>query len=58
MQAVWQISIDLRARILLFFLIFRTEYAIMVTTKAKEAENERDPIPQRGASTAFVVSTK
>ena len=58
MQAVWQISIDLRARILLFFLIFCTEYAIMMTTKAKEAENERDSFPRCGASTAFVVSTE
>jgi hypothetical protein len=58
MQALWQISIHLRVQIFLFFLIFCAEYDIMVATKVKETENERDSFPRSGASTAFVVSTK
>ena len=45
-------------QIFLFFLIFRLKYAIMFTTKTKEAKNERDFFSRGGAGTAFVVSTK
>ena len=41
-----------------FFLIFGTKYDIIGTTKAKEAENERDSHSTRRKSVAFVVSTK